>query len=146
MRAAIAAFALAFAGGVAAQTVTLDKWQDLGPLLDRQSKKINEHTALVTAMQAKIVALEAEKAKIDVLTSDMGLVIQRYDTLLRAIINNVCASNKLIVDNNWAATLIGLRPIGIAGHVCPGDAETARYYVPQYLSPNGPPIPPPATP
>jgi hypothetical protein len=135
MRAAIAALALAFAGGVAAQTVTLDKWQDMGPLLDRQSKKINEHTAQVAALQAEV----------EVLTSDMGLVIQRYDTLLRAIINNVCASNKLIVDNNWAATLIGLKPIGIAGHVCPGDAETARYYVPQYLSPNGPPIPPPLT-
>ncbi len=142
MRAAIAALALAFAGGVAAQTVTLDKWQDMGPLLDRQSKKINEHTAQVAAMQA---ALDAQKAEVAVLTSDMGLVIQRYDTLLRAIINNVCASNKLIVDNNWAATLIGLKPIGIAGHVCPGDAETARYYVPQYLSPNGPPIPPPLT-
>ena len=132
MSATIAVLALAFAGGVAAQTVTLDKWQDMGPLLDRQSKKINEHTAQVTALRAEI----------DVLTRDMGLVIQRYDMLLRAIVNNVCASNKLIVENNWAATLIGLKPIQITGHVCPGDAETARYYVPQYLSPNGPPIPP----
>ena len=42
---ALALAALAFAGGVSAQTVTIDRWQDMGPLLDRQSKKINEHTA-----------------------------------------------------------------------------------------------------
>jgi hypothetical protein len=116
--------------------VTFQKWQDVGVYAGQQTVKLNTHTDQIAALRTEI----------DVLTSDMGLVIQRYDTLLRAIINNVCASNKLIVDNNWAATLIGLRPIGIAGHVCPGDAETARYYVPQYLSPNGPPIPPPATP
>jgi hypothetical protein len=126
----------AFAGSIAAQTVTLDRWQDMGPLLDRQSKKINEHSAQVAAMQAEI----------NVLKTDMGLVIQRYDTLLRAIVVNVCMSNKIMADNQWAATLIGLKPIGIAGHTCPADLEAARYYVPSYLSADGPPIPPATAP
>lgn len=146
MRAAALA-ALAFAGAVSAQTVTIDRWQDMGPLLDRQSKKINEHTAQVAALAAKVAALEAAKAdaeaKVTTLTSDMGLVIQRYDTLLRAIVINVCASNKAMADNAWAAKLAGLQPIPLGDHACP--PLPARYYVPGYLSPSGPPIPP-ATP
>lgn len=122
---------LAFTGFVSAQTVTIDRWQDMGPLLDRQSKKINEHTAQVAVMREEINTLK----------SDMGLVIQRYDMLLRAIIVQVCASNKLITDNSWATTLTGLKPIALPGHTCPTDPMTAKYYVPQYLSPSGPPIP-----
>lgn len=131
--------ALAFAGAVSAQTVTIDRWQDMGPLLDRQSKKINEHTAQLAALEAKVAALEASKASVE---KDLGLVIWRYDALLRAIVINVCASNKLMADNEWAAKLAGLQPIPLPGHTCPTDAASARYYVPGYLSPNGPPIPP----
>lgn len=131
--------ALAFAGAVSAQTVTIDRWQDMGPLLDRQSKKINEHTAQLAALEAKVAALEASKASVE---KDLGLVIWRYDALLRAIVINVCASNKLMADNAWAAKLAGLQPIPLPGHTCPTDAASARYYVPGYLSPSGPPIPP----
>lgn len=136
---ALALTALAFAGAVSAQTVTIDRWQDMGPLLDRQSKKINEHTAQLTALEARVAALEASKATIE---KDLGLVIWRYDALLRAIVINVCASNKLMAENEWAAKLAGLQPIPLPGHTCPTDAASARYYVPGYLSPSGPPIPP----
>jgi len=136
---ALALAALAFAGVVSAQTVTIDRWQDMGPLLDRQSKKINEHTAQLAALEAKVAALEASKASVE---KDLGLVIWRYDALLRAIVINVCASNKLMADNEWAAKLAGLQPIPLPGHTCPTDAASARYYVPGYLSPSGPPIPP----
>ena len=141
---ALALAALAFAGGVSAQTVTIDRWQDMGPLLDRQSKKINEHTAQLAALEAKVAALEAARtaaeAKAATLESDVGLIITRYDMLLRAIVIQVCASNKAMADNAWAAKLAGLEPIPLTGHTCP--PLPARYYVPGYLSPSGPPIPP----
>jgi len=131
MRAAALALLLV-AMPVGAQT-TFSKWQDMGQYVGQQTVKLNEHTAQIAALRAEV----------DVLKSDMSLVIGRYDALLRAIVINVCASNKVMADNQWATTLIGLKPIPLTGHTCPTDPATTKYYVPSYLSPSGPPIPPP---
>ena len=130
MRAALALLLVAMPVGA---QVTFSKWQDMGQYVGKQTEKLNTHTDQIAAMRAEV----------DVLKSDMGLAIGRYDALLRAIVINVCASNKLITDNGWATTLIGLTPIELPGHTCPADPATTKYYVPSYLSPSGPPIPPP---
>lgn len=141
MRAILAAALIAFAPGAWAQATVAQLYQyaaALGNLANIQNARIN-------ALEAKIAALETAKVaeKVPVLESDLGLVIQRYDMLLRAIVIQVCASNKAMADNAWAAKLAGLEPIPLTGHTCP--PLPARYYVPGYLSPSGPPIPP-ATP
>lgn len=138
MRAILAAALIAFAPGAWAQATVAQLYQyaaALGNLANIQNARIN-------ALEAKIAALETAKVaeKVPVLESDLGLVIQRYDMLLRAIVIQVCASNKAMADNAWAAKLAGLEPIPLTGHTCP--PLPARYYVPGYLSPNGPPIPP----
>lgn len=138
MRAIIAAALIAFAPGAWAQATVAQLYQyaaALGNLANIQNARIN-------ALEAKIAALETAKVaeKVPVLESDLGLVIQRYDMLLRAIVVQVCASNKAMADNAWAAKLAGLEPIPLTGHTCP--PLPARYYVPGYLSPSGPPIPP----
>lgn len=139
-----AAILLVLASLPAGAQVTFERWQDMGQYVGRQTEKLNQHTDQLAAMQAKIAALEASKAESDAkvasLTSDLGLVIGRYDMLLRAIVIQVCASNKAMADNAWAAKLAGLEPIPLTGHTCP--PLPARYYVPGYLSPSGPPIPP----
>jgi len=117
--------------------VTFERWQDMGQYVGRQTEKLNQHTDQIAALEAKVAALEASKTTVE---KDLGLVIQRYDMLLRAIVIQVCASNKAMADNAWAAKLAGLEPIPLAGHDCP--PLPARYYVPGYLSPDGPPIPP----
>jgi hypothetical protein len=139
VRALIAAVMLLVAPFAGAQQATVQQLYNysvaLGNLANIQNARIN-------ALEAKIAALEAAKVaeKVPVLESDLGLVIQRYDMLLRAIVIQVCASNKAMADNAWAAKLAGLEPIPLTGHTCP--PLPARYYVPGYLSPNGPPIPP----
>lgn len=139
MRALIAAVLLLAAPIAWAQQATVQQLYQyaaaLGNLANIQNARIN-------ALEAKIAALETAKVaeKVPVLESDLGLVIQRYDMLLRAIVIQVCASNKAMADNAWAAKLAGLEPIPLTGHTCP--PLPARYYVPGYLSPNGPPIPP----
>lgn len=120
-----AALALALVVTPASAQVTFSKWQDMGAYVGQQTEKLNQHTAQLAT-----------------LTSDMGLVIQRYDMLLRAIVIHVCANNKVMMDNAWATSLIGLKPIPLPGHECPVDPATTKFYVPGYLSPNGPPIPP----
>jgi hypothetical protein len=131
--------AAALAAPAGAQT-TFNRWQDMGQYVGQQTVKLNENTAKVAALESENAAL---KTKVDTLTSDMGLVINRYDMLLRAIVIHVCATNKLMADNAWAAKLTGMTPIPLPGHECPEDPLTAKYYVPIYLSPIGPPIPPP---
>lgn len=139
MKALVAALMLLAAPIAGAQQATVQQLYQyaaaLGNLANIQNARIN-------ALEAKVAALEAAKVaeKVPVLESDMGLVIQRYDMLLRAIVIQVCASNKAMADNAWAAKLAGLEPIPLTGHTCP--PLPARYYVPGYLSPNGPPIPP----
>ncbi len=138
MRAILVAALIAFAPGAWAQATVAQLYQyaaALGNLANIQNARIN-------ALEAKIAALETAKVaeKVPVLESDLGLVIQRYDMLLRAIVVQVCASNKAMADNAWAAKLAGLEPIPLTGHTCP--PLPARYYVPGYLSPSGPPIPP----
>lgn len=142
MKALVAALMLLAAPFAGAQQATVQQLYQyaaaLGNLANIQNARIN-------ALEAKIAALETAKVaeKVPVLESDLGLVIQRYDMLLRAIVVQVCASNKAMADNAWAAKLAGLEPIPLTGHTCP--PLPARYYVPGYLSPSGPPIPP-ATP
>lgn len=141
MRAILAAALIAFAPGAWAQATVAQLYQyavQLGNLANAQHAKIE-------ALEERLAAIEAVKPveKVPVLESDLGLVIQRYDMLLRAIVIQVCASNKAMADNAWAAKLAGLEPIPLTGHTCP--PLPARYYVPGYLSPSGPPIPP-ATP
>lgn len=134
-----AAILLMLASLPAGAQVTFERWQDMGQYVGRQTEKLNQHTDQIAALEAKVAALEASKTTVE---KDLGLVIWRYDALLRAIVINVCASNKLMADNEWAAKLAGLQPIPLPGHTCPTDAASARYYVPGYLSPSGPPIPP----
>ena len=139
MKALVAALMLLAAPIAGAQQATVQQLYQyaaaLGNLANTQNARIN-------ALEAKIAALETAKVaeKVPVLESDLGLVIQRYDMLLRAIVIQVCASNKAMADNAWAAKLAGLEPIPLTGHTCP--PLPARYYVPGYLSPSGPPIPP----
>lgn len=139
MKALVAALMLLAAPFAGAQQATVQQLYQyaaaLGNLANTQNARIN-------ALEAKIAALETAKVaeKVPVLESDLGLVIQRYDMLLRAIVIQVCASNKAMADNAWAAKLAGLEPIPLTGHTCP--PLPARYYVPGYLSPSGPPIPP----
>jgi len=139
MKALVAALMLLAAPFAGAQQATVQQLYQyaaaLGNLANIQNARIN-------ALEAKIAALETAKVaeKVPVLESDLGLVIQRYDMLLRAIIVQVCASNKAMADNAWAVKLAGLEPITLPGHTCP--PLPARYYVPGYLSPSGPPIPP----
>lgn len=139
MKALVAALMLLAAPFAGAQQATVQQLYQyaaaLGNLANIQNARIN-------ALEAKIAALETAKVaeKVPVLESDLGLVIQRYDMLLRAIVVQVCASNKAMADNAWAAKLAGLEPIPLTGHTCP--PLPARYYVPGYLSPSGPPIPP----
>ncbi len=132
-----AAILLMLASLPAGAQVTFERWQDMGQYVGRQTEKLNQHTDQIAALEAKVAALEASKTTVE---KDLGLVIQRYDMLLRAIVIQVCASNKAMADNAWAAKLAGLEPIPLAGHDCP--PLPARYYVPGYLSPDGPPIPP----
>lgn len=101
----------------------INRWQDLGPYIAAQTEKINEHTA-----------------NIRVLRSDLLQVIDRYDILLRAILMNVCASNKVLVENEWAAKLVGLEPMPVGNHDC--AEHTGRWYVPGYMGIDGPRIPP----
>jgi len=139
MKALVAALMLLAAPIAGAQQATVQQLYQyaaaLGNLANIQNARIN-------ALEAKIAALETAKVaeKVPVLESDLGLVIQRYDMLLRAIVIQVCASNKAMADNAWAAKLAGLEPIPLTGHTCP--PLPARYYVPGYLSKDGPPIPP----
>ncbi len=132
-----AAILLMLASLPAGAQVTFERWQDMGQYVGRQTEKLNQHTDQIAALEAKVAALEASKTTVE---KDLGLVIQRYDMLLRAIVIQVCASNKAMADNAWAAKLAGLEPIPLTGHTCP--PLPARYYVPGYLSPSGPPIPP----
>lgn len=140
MRAIIAAALIAFAPGAWAQATVAQLYQyaaALGNLANTQHAKIEALEAKVTALEAAKTAAEAKAATLE---SDVGLIITRYDMLLRAIVIQVCASNKAMADNAWAAKLAGLEPIPLAGHDCP--PLPARYYVPGYLSKDGPPIPP----
>jgi len=105
----------------AAPTVTLNKWQDMAPLVDRQSKWINK--------------LRAEN---ETLKSDLSLVVQRYDMLLRYLVVQACASNAKIASIN--VVLPWVKPFPLGSHECP--PEGTRYYIPSYLSAAGPPIPP----
>ena len=107
-----------------APTVTLQKWQDMAPLIDRQSKWINK--------------LRAEN---ETLKSDLSLVIGRYDMLLRYLVVQACASNAKIASIN--VVLPWVKPFPLGSHECP--PEGTRYYIPSYLSAAGPPIPPALT-
>lgn len=141
MRALIAALMLLAAPFAGAQQATVQQLYQyaaaLGNLANAQHAKIEALEAKVTALEAAKTAAEAKAATLE---SDVGLIITRYDMLLRAIVIQVCASNKAMADNAWAAKLAGLEPIPLPGHTCP--PLPARYYVPGYLSPSGPPIPP----
>lgn len=136
MRALVAAALLLMAPLAFAQATVQQLYQYAGQL----GTVANAHNAKIEALTTENAAL---KSKVETLTSDVGLIIGRYDMLLRAIVVHVCASNKAMADNAWATKLVGLEPIPLGSHVCP--PLPARYYVPGYLSPNGPPIPP-ATP
>lgn len=104
-----------------AQTITLRKWQDMGALVDRQSQAIN-----------------AIKTEVATLKSDTGLLIQRYDLTLRMLVIHACAHNEKVAAINLVFNWV--QPIPLGNHVCPPPGS--RYYIPSYLSPTGPQIPP----
>lgn len=131
-RAALVTLALFVAAPAVAQVTVVGEIKALRAQVSDLQGQIGDLTTRLTAAEAKATTL----------ATDIGLVIGRYDTLLRAIVINVCTSNKVMADNQWAATLAGLKPIPLPGHTCPADPGNARYYVPSYLSPSGPPIPP----
>lgn len=115
----------------AAGQVKVQRWQDLQPYIAQQTTKLNTHTD-------EIAALKAENAT---LKSDMGLVIGRYDMLLRYLVIQACATNAKIDTINSVFNWV--QPFALGTNECP-PADT-RYYVPTYLSASGPLIPPPPT-
>lgn len=128
MRTLVLILALLFPLSLPAQTVTATKWQDYAPLLDRQSKKINEHTAAIAALQAELSATQ------DALAS----VIVNYNLFLRATLIQVCYTNSKI--EQWKLSLLGLRATPIGPHTCPQNLDTVQFYVPQYIG-SGPAVP-----
>jgi len=104
-----------------APSVTLNKWQDMAPLLDRQSKWINK--------------LRAEN---ETLKSDRDVLVWKYDILLRYLVIHACANNGKLASIN--AVFSWVKPFPLGNHECP--PEGTRFYIPTYASPTGPPIPP----
>lgn len=134
MRGFVLGVLVALAGTAAAQ-VTISRWQDLQPYIAAQTDKLNAHTSQIAALEARIADLEAKNA---VLTSDVGLIIGRYDMLLRYLIIQACYANSKL--DTWGAALAGLQPFPLGTHECPPAGS--RFYIPGYLSPSGPAIPP----
>jgi hypothetical protein len=122
---------------VMAQSVTITKWQDLQPYIAAQTNKLNAHTDEIAALRAE---LDAEKAKVAVLTEDIGKIITRFDISLRMYVILACNTNRQIEAAGWGAVLVGIRPLPVTGLECP--PLDANFYVPAYLSPSGPPVPP----
>ena len=90
---------------------------------------------VLIAEDAKIRALETQVA---VLTSDMGIVVGAHDRLLRAVVIRVCDYNSKVA--GWSGTLTGLEPIPLGSIECPPAGS--KWYIPYYIGPGGPPIPP----
>lgn len=111
--------------------VTFGKWQDMGAYIGRQTEKLNTHTD-------EIAALKAENAT---LKSDLSLVIGRYDTLLRYLVIQACLNNEKIAVINTVFDWV--KPFPLGNHECPPPGT--RFYIPGYLSPTGPMIPPDPT-
>lgn len=103
-----------------APSVTLNKWQDMAPLVDRQSKWINK--------------LRAEN---DALRADLGIMVWKHDVLLRYLLVHACATNKQIATIN--TVLPWVKPFPLGSMECP--PEGSRFYLPSYASAN-PPVPP----
>lgn len=103
-----------------APTVTLNKWQDLAPLVDRQSKWINK--------------LRAEN---ETLRSDLGIMVWKHDVLLRYLVIQACASNEKITQINSVFSWV--KPFPLGSLECPPTGS--RFYLPSYAS-GVPPVPP----
>lgn len=117
----LAAIVGLLAASAQAQTITLRKWQDMGALVDRQSKAINELKGEVSALKL-----------------DQSLIIQRYDMTLRMLVIHACAHNEKVAAMNVVFDWI--KPIPLGSHTCPPPGSL--FYIPGYLSAGGPPIPP----
>ncbi|MCR4300775.1 MAG: hypothetical protein NUV51_04120, partial [Sulfuricaulis sp.] len=103
----------------------INSWQELGGYVGEQTTKMNANTAEIAAL----------KAKLAVLTSDMGIVVGAHDRLLRAVVIRVCDYNSKVA--GWSGTLTGLEPIPLGDIECPPAA--AKWYIPYYIGPGGPP-------
>lgn len=128
MKMLIVVFAVAIFSSATQAQVQVNRWQDLQPYIAAQTGKLNTHTD-------EIAALQAENAR---LTSDLGLVIQRYDMLLRYLIIQACASNAKIESINSVFNWV--QPFPLGSHECPPAGS--RFYIPGFLSAGGPPVPP----
>lgn len=122
---------LAFVASAAVAQVQVNRWQDLAPYVAQQTEKLNAHTD-------ELAELRAENAT---LKSDLGLVIGRYDTLLRYLIIHACLTNEKIATINSVFNWV--QPFPLGNHECPPAGS--RFYIPSFLSPDGPLIPPAST-
>lgn len=96
MRALLALVLALLCTAAGAQTVSISRWQDLAPLLDRQSKAIN-------ALKVEVATLKAEHNK----ATDYALqVICRHNA-------NVA---KVPIPSEWVTIL---RPYDLQGRTCP---------------------------
>lgn len=128
MKMLIALFVVALFSSATQAQVQVNRWQDFAPYIAQQTEKLNAHTDEIDAL----------KAENETLRSDLGLVVGRYDMLLRYLIIHACLTNEKIATINSVFNWV--QPFPLGNHECPPPGS--RFYIPSYLSPTGPLIPP----
>lgn len=123
----VAGAGLAVAVPAITQTITFQKWQDMGKYVGQLAEKVNTHTA-------EIAALKADHA---LMIGDTANIISNYDAKLRFELALVCDYNSKVP--TWQGVLLGLKPIALGSLVCPPAGS--KFYQPNYISKDGPPIP-----
>ena len=116
------------------EPVIATEWQEF-------AKTINQQTACIHELQGKIVKLEAGHTKLQQNVSD---IVVHYDTKLRFELGMICDYNSKI--EAWKVAFLAINlpivasPISIGTLTCP--TVGSKFYQPQYMNVNGPPIPP----
>lgn len=131
---AIAALLLAVCLPAGAQ-VTFQRWQDMGAYVGKQTEKLNQHTDEIAALKARIAALEAQDAKN---RENISHIIAHSDVMVRYAVELECNFNKNIT--GVVAMFSWVKPFELGDIPCPQPGD--RYYLPYYLSPSGPVLPP----
>lgn len=130
IRAAALALAIVIAGGSSAAAQ---------PTVVGEIVALRQQVAALTARVGDLeTRLAATETKSTTLQNDLGLTIGRYDILLRYLLIQACYANSKLT--SWGAVLAGLQPFPLGDIQCP--PEGSRFYIPAFLGPNGPPIPP----